>query len=854
MQLAMPFNFRQLREKGCFWGRVEQAKCRLLPNHKEVDVGEKSKGAGSTRRLRGGEALQLTRVLLTVVFVGLLGGTTLADQSKPEKNLKGETTASVNLVKNSGFERGLEGWSKFWSREPGAGAAVVVQQERHSGTKAVRLTHTGRLDWSFSPNLTLQVKSGELIELQAWVKHKGEGTFTLAAIAYDQKGNVVSWIYGGRERDGKDTGWKLIRTRILVGPNVVRLEPRFTGHGPQTLWIDDVSVVRAGSVDSLRQRNLPKSLTIRNSFLEMSLNTTNGTFQVRDLRTQRLWTQRPSADVGIVLSGQAQKRTLRWEWFVPYLDLQVHVTATMEPDVPEILVTLSAEGALPSALKYPYPFVTEPGTYLVVPMNEGISYPVDDEAVEPLRLVAYGGHGICMAFWGATDGRNAYEGIFETADDAAIRIARIQGKLYIAPEWDPQKGQFGYPRRIRYVFFDKGGHVAMCKRYRKEMQKQGRLVTLSEKRKRNPNVDLLIGAVNVWCWEKDALGIVQELQKAGIQRILWSSRQKPEVIKAMNQLGVLTSRYDIYQDVMNPANFPKLYGVHSDWVTEAWPKDLILDAHGDWVRGWRVKGKDGKWYPCGVLCDTQALKYARKRVPVELKTHPYRCRFIDTTTAAAWRECYNPAHPMTRTDSRRWRMRLLEFMSRDMNLVTGSETGHDAAVPFLHYFEGMLSLAFYRVPDSGRNMLKIWDTVPERVAKFQVGQRYRLPLWELVYHDCVVAQWYWGDYNNKIPAIWLKRDLFNTLYGTPPMFMFTKQYWRKHKQRFVASYRRISPVARATGYAEMVDHRFLSPDRNVQQTRFANGVTVTVNFGNKPFRLENGVVVAPHDSYVSGIH
>ena len=87
-----------------------------------------------------------------------------------------------------------------------------------------------------------------------------------------------------------------------------------------------------------------------------------------------------------------------------------------------------------------------------------------------------------------------------------------------------------------------------------------------------------------------------------------------------------------------------------------------------------------------------------------------------------------------------------------MGLVTGCETGHDAAVPYVHYFEGMLSLGPYRVPDAGRDMIRIWDEVPERVRKFQLGHDYRLPLWELVYHDCVVAQWYWGDYNNKLPG------------------------------------------------------------------------------------------------------
>ena len=144
--------------------------------------------------------------------------------------------------------------------------------------------------------------------------------------------------------------------------------------------------------------------------------------------------------------------------------------------------------------------------------------------------------------------------------------------------------------------------------------------------------------------------------------------------------------------------------------------------------------------------------------------------------------------------------------------MTGSETGHDAAVPYVHYFEGMLSLGPYRVPDSGRDMLRAWTEVPELVAKFQTGHTYRLPLWELVYHDCVVAQWYWGDYNNKLPAVWRRRDLLNALYGTPPMFMFNREIWRTNRDRFVESYRTATPVARATGYSEMVSHRWLTAD------------------------------------------
>jgi hypothetical protein len=597
-----------------------------------------------------------------------------------------------------------------------------------------------------------------------------------------------------------------------------------------------------------------EKLSVGNAAISVTVETDDGTMSVTDKRTGQTWRQKAIVK-GEVTDASQTADGIEMTWHQPGLNLDVNIKLKPDADKPEFTVELSAEGGLTSALSFPHPFVTEPGTYLVVPMNEGISYPVDDETIEPRWLIAYGGHGICMSFWGATDGQCGYMAIIETPDDASIYIRRTEGKLCIEPEWEPQKGNFGYTRKLRYVFFDKGGHVAICKRYRRYAQQIGNFKTLEEKRRENPNVDLLIGAVNVWCWEQDALTIVREMKSLGINRILWSNRKPPEVIKAMNEMGgILTSRYDIYQDLMDPQIVKdKLRGVHPDWTQAAWPDDIMLDAKGEPLQGWRVRGKDGQMYPCGVLCDKQALKYTEQRVPAELKTHPYRCRFIDTTTASPWRECYNPKHPITRSDSRHWKMELLRYMSEQMKLVTGSETGHDAAVPYVHYFEGMLSLGPYRVPDAGRNMSRIWNEVPEQVAKFQLGHKYRLPLWELVYHDCVVAQWYWGDYNNKLPALWQKRDLFNILYGTAPMFMFDHSLWEQNKEHFAQSYKNICEVTRAVGYAEMTDHRFLTSDKDVQQTEFANGVIVTVNFGEKPYRLPDGKEIEPMSYRVSGL-
>jgi len=747
---------------------------------------------------------------------------------------------------NGGFESGLEGWRPLWTREAKAGTLAVDRQTSHSGKSSARIEHHGENDWSLEPAQRVAVQPGEVFEMEAWVKLAGDGggSTTVCVATYDPQGHAIDWSYGARSlRTAND--WRRLQSRFVVPEGVTAIQPRLIGHGPATVWLDDYSLEKESRLNLTRRSNLPATLAISNRVLVVMLNTSNATLAVLDQRTNQRAEQRPLRKDIFLMDASATGGEIHLTALHTASGLEISGTIHLDGDQPEFTFELTAQGELPAACQFPHPFATKAGDYLVVPMNEGISYPVEDPSIQPFRLIAYGGHGICMAFWGATDGVRGHGVIIETPDDAAIRIDRIDGKLTVAPEWDAQRGQFGYARRLRYVFFAQGGHVAIAKRYRAHASKTGLLKTLAEKQRDNPNVDLLIGAVNVWCWDSDAVSIVKEMQSAGIERILWSNQQKPENVRALNDLHVLTSRYDIYQDVMNPDNFQFLRGRHPDWTTAAWPNDIILDANANWIHGWAVKGKDDKWYPCGIICDRRAPEYARARIPEDLATHPYRSRFIDTTTAAPWNECYHTNHPMTRSESRKWKMELLRQVSQDNKLVTGCETGHDAAVPYLHYFEGMLSLGPYRVPDAGRDMARIWTNAPERVVKFQLGHEYRLPLWELVYHDCVVAQWYWGDYNNKLPMLWDKRDLFNLLYATPPMFMFNRDLWQKNRSRFVQSYETICPNVRDLGYNEMTGHRFLTPDRGVQQTTFANGTRVTVNFGNAPYQLSSGITVSP---------
>lgn len=758
--------------------------------------------------------------------------------------LKSPAAQAESLLANGGFEQGLAEWHDLWTRDANCISATLDSREWHGGSKSLRLEHRGDKDWSLAHTLRVKVLPGDIFEYAAWVRVEGRGMAILSVVTQDAKGNTLDWAHGKRVVHERGA-WHLLKSRFVVPSGTATIWPRLIGDGPATIWCDDFTLTRQGSLGEMRKAGLPAHTTFSNNVVSVALRTADATFTVTDHRTGRVWVQQADTAPLLVTSAKARPSSLVIKLLDASTLQELNVTAELKPHRAELILSIHGEGPLEEALAWPAPFAPSKGEHLILPVNEGISYPVDDTTLPNTAYHLYGGHGLCMPWYGATDGQSGWMALVETPDDAQVGIDRRYGLLGLSPAWEPQKGAFGATRRLRYVFFDQGGYVAMTSRYREAAEESGLVTTLTEKRRHNPAVDLLVGAVNIWCWEDDATQWCQELHTAGIRRILWSNGLPPAQLDALNRMGVLTSRYDIYQDAMNPTNFPLLRWLHSDWTSEAWAKDdLMTDEDGRWVRGWDVETKKGPMVPCGVLCDRQALPYAQRRIPADMATHPYRCRFIDTTTASPWRECYHPKHPMTRSESKQFKMELLRYVSEGCGLVCGSETGHDAAVPYVHYFEGMMSLGPYRVPEAGRDMLRVWNKVPKAVATFQTGYAYRLPLWELVYHDCVVSHWYWGDYNNKLPALWDRRDLWNALYGTPPMFMFDRKIWTANKARFVKSYETATPVARATGYSRMLSHAWLSPDHAVQQTRFANGIVVTVNFGTTPYTLPNGELLS----------
>lgn len=737
---------------------------------------------------------------------------------------------SPNLLVNPSFALGTDGWGSLWTRAEGVGIAKVV--DSRSGKKAIEVRHTGEQDWAFSHSGTVTVKAGDVMSLSAWIKSENLQSAGVSVVTRTGDGKVLDWMFGEARTAGTHD-WKRITRRFVVPSTCTNLQFRLAGNGPGNVWMESPTLAKVGVIGDFIAPN-QKPITLRNASLSLHFDT-DGSIHAEDLVAHRTWSMHGLND-GLAVASMTRISDHQASLELLNVGEERHykVTVELDPTKPESTLSIAGQGDLPRDLAYPGSLETKAGQWLILPMNEGISYPVDDPSIATYDLITYGGHGLCMPWYGLTDPKSGagVMGILLTPNDAAVQVRRsADGLLQEGPGWQSERSQFGYTRKLRLAFFAKGGYVAMAKRYRKHAQDTGLLVTLREKQKSCKWVDRLVGAVNVWNWDMNPVELGTQMKQAGMDHVLWSRGGTPDEIKTLNDLGFLVGRYDIYQDVWDPK-------VAQSWMnTAGWPQDLVWLANGDWMKGWAHpdKQKDGSvhWIQGGVICSEPGLARAKQMIPQELKDHPYHARFIDTTTASPWRECYNPAHPLTRTQDRTNKMALLQEC-KDLNLVVGCETGIDPSVPHLHYYEGMMSLGPYRLPDAGTDMISYRKPTPD-FMKFQVGAYYRLPLWELVYHDCTVAQWYWGDATNKAPEVWTQRDLLNILYGTAPLLMFDRERWTRDKHRMVKTYHDVCDWTRKVGYDEMLSHEYLSADHQVQRTRFASGKSAIVNFSEIPW-------------------
>jgi len=600
--------------------------------------------------------------------------------------------------------------------------------------------------------------------------------------------------------------------------------------------------------------------------LEIRFNDETIQLQVKDKRCKKVWTQEKMSDYYRVKETKQNGNSLN-VFLTGKHNLQMVITLK-ENSTLEVIIDADSnmvfdELAIPSAFITP-----DKNHYLLYTDSEGLLLPVDDQEYPVGDGITYFcGGGLSMAWMGMVDNKleSGYMAILDTPYDAALRTRREDGLITFSPVWLASKKQFRYKRKVLYNFFDKGGYVAQAKKYRDYIWEKNNVITLHENQKRFPAIDKMIGAVHIYVWDKARKVVfAEDLKKSGIDKafILWDANHYPYPVEGydnyLKELDYATGGYELFTDV-HP----------EDSVIQPKTKmDTVL-----WLRRPHYPGKfhvltsrksDGSTYSNEFghfVCPAAVRPEIEKRVSKELAVYPHEAYLIDVYQANGLYECYSEKHPLTRKQYAEEIVKNYDLLKNKFNVFLGAEWGADFAGSNIVFAHGMMTMqrtwwrsdrekegTIYYYGNWNNNprpsIMLTTRTAPDVYLKYSINEYSRIPLYELVYHDALVTSWRWEDANHHMPEIWWKKDLFNILYGTAPLWTIDQESWIRYKNSFLESYQNICPWLQQIGYDELVTHRFVTADRKVQESVFSSGKKVVVNFGDIDYKINNQVIKA----------
>jgi len=548
---------------------------------------------------------------------------------------------------------------------------------------------------------------------------------------------------------------------------------------------------------------------------------------------------------------------------------------TLAPDEGEFrfsltfVSTTNPNGKSNNWVGIPYPFVGEKHQdTLVLPYREGVGIPVEDlylwdgnapsnGKISTDYYALYAGHNFNQPWSGLTDNKNSMLQIVETPFDAAIQLREFEGSLCATNIWEHSWGDFTYTRSLRYVFQEQGGYVGMCERYRDIAQDEGLIVTLQEKVKENPVIDMIVGAPAFYYQDLNtnpshAVSVAQTLVDAGVERCIFYggsarfNKMSAAEIETIKNMGYAASRYSIFEDFVASGDENKIAGGMNPNHFPVPVEHAKLKADGERLRLFSVPTVDGGTYLTYNLTEALQLDYAKTLVPPDQDEKGYVARFIDTTAAQALYEDYDPNHPMTRSEAQTYRAELLQW-HRDLGIAVGSEGGWSCFVPYADYFEGarsFLPLTTYEGNESAIfNMYKEGALPQYEKEELLKAPEYILPIWQLVFGDCVQTHTRWNMGTAKFfDKEWLKtHELYCILMGQPAMVAVLSAFWQSDelvRDTITAHMARIYTANEKVRYARMINHEILTADKKVQRADFDNNISIIVTFGDKDYYSE----------------
>ncbi len=505
-------------------------------------------------------------------------------------------------------------------------------------------------------------------------------------------------------------------------------------------------------------------------------------------------------------------------------------------------------GTKGSSLAWPLPAATT-GTWLI-PDGEGMAY----RAVDPFWRVAYSeeeclGGTTLLSF-------PAWSYLTETR---AVTYGLGDGLLSELCLRD----QDGIQARLTHEFDDGATTLdllfalrppeplAPALFYRQVMKRRGQYTAFADKAV--PGLPRLYGAPQAYVWgDGRDLAFLDDLKALGIERIVLSYDQdprthkhivRPDYLVRAAKMGYLAGPYEAFDNGQPQATADSPVAV---WPDDLYPAGCVIKANGQPMTGFANRG-------CYMSSEAIA-RYPGPSLPGQRFAGHIADGasqvFIDVDAFGEFFNDYSPDHPMRMAADRANRLARMKLGIDTYHLVIGGENVTAWSSGVNHYSHGTAQAhvgAVWAIQSNRERFGGWWpqDRPSLFFAPFQpttdeartlFGPADRLPLFEAVFHDSVVASDRWEFGMMKVAGGERRRFARSLLYGTPTMWELDRRElvrvgtWLKAAQDdFRVAHGVDTPVA-------LIDFAWLTPDHQVQQATYADGRILVANFSDRAWQ------------------
>lgn len=510
-------------------------------------------------------------------------------------------------------------------------------------------------------------------------------------------------------------------------------------------------------------------------------------------------------------------------------------------------VPLALDQAL--SVQWPSPFMAdEAGSYAALTHLQGYLLPVDWPEEGP--QLPFGGQmcscGAYMPWFGEVTTQGGYLCYVRQPWDSAYECRHpAGGPTRMLVKHLPSLGKMEGSRQLTYVFTPAGSdYVTLCKVYRGFAEEAGLAVTLREKQMRCASLSRLIGSSVLHVEVKshvtpdsayydrenpeknDSLhtfderaALVERLTKEGVGRMYlhldgWGEpgydNKHPDYLPPCEAAGGWEGLKRLIDTCRKHSHLFGLHDQYRDYYLDAPtydPDNAVTLADGTVFEMARWAGGRQNY-----LCSQLAPDYVRRNYTQLFENGiDIDCVYLDVFTCNEPDECINPRHRVTRRQSLDYRLRCLDYMLA-RGILPSSEEAADWALPALVFCH--------------------WAPY----TKMGIPT----PLYNLVYHDCLMIPWMLGKGTWGTPEG--QPGFLHAMLNAGMGYVDDKLTGSELQENF-ARLRIVSALQKRLAYEQMTGHRFLSDDKSIQQTSFSDGTVVTVDFKEETCRVEPPLVL-----------